>query len=833
VPDVLTILITNPLAIAGLAGLGVVFLIASFVFFKMYRKKVTVHDLLDTVLLQVELPKEVSEKSDEAKKQEKELISIGEQLYANLGSLLAKKTPFLAPSVHFTFEIAAIKKEIYFYVSTPRKYKEFVTKAIHAQYSTAVVTDVADYNIISPEGFAAARELTLREDPMYPIKTYQKMETDPISMLTNSLSKLGADEGAAIQFVFRLAPKDWRKKGLETAKKMMAGEESKGLVSDAGTALGKEVASFTQSAEDKEKAGRKEDDKQARLTPMQEEKVKGIEEKANKTAFETHIRIVASSSSKEMAEADVENILNSFAQFDVPEWNGFEPAKMLPEKKIINNYIFRDFGRNSKMYLNTEELTSLFHFPTRETETAAVKRLEAKQAPAPANTPQEGVLIGINEYQGEQTEVHIKDEDLMRHMYIIGKTGGGKSVYEANLVLHHIREGRGVCVVDPHGDLVDDVLSAMPKERAEDVVVFDPSDIERPMGLNMIEYNPEHPEQKDFAVGNMIRIFQKLFPPEMIGPMFEHQMRNVMLTLLDDIDDPGTLVDIPRMFTDEEYQKQKMKNVKDPLVKDFWEKEMAKTSDFHKSEMLGYLISKVGAFVENTMMRNIIGQPHSAFDVREIMDNNKILLVNLSKGKVGELNSDLLGMIIVSKIQMAAMSRADVPQDERQDFFLFIDEFQNFVTDSIAVILSEARKYRLSMTMAHQYVAQLAEKSEAVRDAVFGNVGSMVCMRVGAPDADFLENEFEPVFDKNDLLNTPKFSAFAKIIIDNKPTKPFNIKLPPPSDNINHKQVEIIKQISRLKYGKDRSIVEEEINRRMGKSTGIDKQADMAMGSFK
>ena len=390
-------------------------------------------------------------------------------------------------------------------------------------------------------------------------------------------------------------------------------------------------------------------------------------------------------------------------------------------------------------------------------------------------------------------------------------------------------------MVDPHGDLVEDILASMPKERAEDVVIFDPSDVERPMGLNMIDFDPAYPEQKDFVVGNMIGIFEKLFPPEMIGPMFEHNMRNVMLTLLDDPKNPGTLADIPRMFTDEDYQKEKVKHVKDPLVRDFWEKEMAKTSDFHKSEMLGYLISKVGRFVENTMMRNIIGQPHSAFDVRKIMDEKKILLVNLSKGKVGEINSDLLGMIIVSKIQMAAMSRADIPQDEREDFFLFIDEFQNFVTDSIAVILSEARKYRLSLTMAHQYVAQLAGKSEAVRDAVFGNVGSIVTMRVGAPDAEFLESEFVPVFDRNDLLNMEKFSAYAKIIIDNKPTKPFNIKLPPPAENYNEKQVDIIKQISRLKYGKERAIVEEEMARKLNppESKKADRTPDLEMGSFR
>ncbi len=830
-PEILETLMNSPLAMAAMAGLGVLCIVVAGVMLSVYRKKVTVHDLLDTVLLAVSVPKEVSEREEDAKKQEKELISVGEQLYASMGSLLAQKTPFLAPSIHFTFEVATIEKQIYFFVSTPRKFAEYVRKAVNAQYPKAVVEDVEDYNIFTPKGHAAAMELKLRNDVIYPIKTYQKMETDPLSMLTNSLSKLGEGEGAAVQIVFRLAPKGWRKRGLKIAKKMMIGREPKGFMDEAKSLVEKEVEGMTTSEQVQQKVKEEKQEERQRLTPLEEEKVKSIEEKANKTAFETKIRIVASAGSRMAAQQHLANIFNSFAQFDVPEANGFAKAK-IPEKKVINNYIFRDFGAPLKMFLNTEELTSVFHLPIRTTETAAIKRLEAKQAPAPANVSPEGVLIGINVYQGEEREIRIGQKDMMRHFYIIGKTGGGKSVYESNIARHFIEQGKGVCVVDPHGDLVDDILATMPKERAEDVIYFDPSDVDRPMGLNMLDYNPDYPEQKDMVVGNMIRVFEKLFPPEMIGPMFEHQMRNVMLTLLDDPKNPGTLVDIPRMFTDEQYQKQKLKNVKDPLVRDFWEKEMAKTSDFHKSEMLGYLISKVGRFVENTMMRNIIGQPHSAFDFRKVMDDQKVLLVNLSKGKVGEINSDLLGMIIVTKIQMGAMSRADVPEDQRKDFYLIMDEFQNFVTESIAVILSEARKYKLSMTMAHQYVAQLAEENEAVRDAVFGNVGSMVAMRVGAPDAEFLESEFEPVFDRNDLMNVEKFSGYAKIIIDNKPTKPFNIKLPPPPEKSNPKQVDIIKQISRLKYGKERSLVEADIVRRFGKSTPA-READTAMGSFR
>ena len=371
-----------------------------------------------------------------------------------------------------------------------------------------------------------------------------------------------------------------------------------------------------------------------------------------------------------------------------------------------------------------------------------------------------------------------------------------------------------MCVVDPHGDLVDTVLSYVPDNRLEDVIYFDPSDTDKPMGLNMLEYKDD--SQKDFVVQDMIRIFEKLFPPEMIGPMFEHNMRNVMLTLMADKEHAGTIVDIPRMFTDTEFQKYKISKLTDANVRLFWEKEMAKTSDFHKSEMLGYLVSKVGRFVENEMLRNIIGQEKSAFDIREAMDNKKILLVNLAKGKVGEVNSSLLGLIIVSKLQMAAMGRASLAEDKRHDFYLYIDEFQNFVTDSIATILSEARKYRLNLIIAHQYVGQLVDEKQntQIKDAVFGNVGTLASFKIGAEDAQVLAKEFEPVFNEYDLINIDKYSAYVKLLVDNSALKPFQMQTYAP-DKGNEVRVAKLKEYSRTKYGLARAQVEQDINQRM------------------
>jgi type IV secretory pathway TraG/TraD family ATPase VirD4 len=471
------------------------------------------------------------------------------------------------------------------------------------------------------------------------------------------------------------------------------------------------------------------------------------------------------------------------------------------------------------MILNTEELTSLWHLPTPFLETPNIKWLLSKKAPPPINLPSAGLLLGRNIYRGIETKVYMAREDRRRHMYILGRTGVGKTEMMKYMAVQDITNGEGLCIIDPHGDFIEDVLPHIPKHRAEDVILFDPFDTERPMGLNMLEVTSD--SHKDFAVQEMISIFYKLVTdPAMLGPMFEHNMRNAMLTLMADEQHPGTLVEIPRIFTDTEFQKYKVSKLNDPIVRAFWEKEMAKTSDFHKSEMLGYLVSKVGRFVENSMMRNIVGQSKSSFNFREVMDSGKILLVNLAKGKVGEMNAKLLGLIIVSKIQMAALSRADQPEDERRDFYLYVDEFQNFITDAFSSILSEARKYKLNLIIAHQFLAQLQQgagvhgaASTDLRDAVFGNAGSMVSFRIGVEDAEIMAKEFAPTFNEFDLLNVDRYNAFIKLMINGTASKPFNIATYPlPKATVEQRQTaEAIRQLSRLKFGRPRAEVEAEI----------------------
>ncbi|MEA2089085.1 MAG: type IV secretory system conjugative DNA transfer family protein, partial [Patescibacteria group bacterium] len=469
-----------------------------------------------------------------------------------------------------------------------------------------------------------------------------------------------------------------------------------------------------------------------------------------------------------------------------------------------------------KIVLNSEEMASLFHFPLASSQTPNIQWLSSKEAPAPNNMPDSGIVLGENVYREAKTLIRISRSDRTRHIYAIGKSGTGKSEFLSNMAKQDILNGDGVAVIDPHGDLVNDILDTIPNERAEDVIYFDPANIERPMGINLLEYNKKYPEQKTFVINEMISIFDKLYDLKQTGgPMFEQYMRNAMLLVMEDPESGSTLMEISKVLADPDFRKYKLSKCLNPVVKDFWQKEAEKAGgDAALANMVPYITSKLNTFISNDIMRPIIGQQKSAFDLRTIMDKRKILLVNLSKGKIGEMNSYLLGMVLVGKILMSALSRTDIPRNERKDFYLYLDEFQNFITESITVILSEARKYRLNLNIAHQYIGQLSQKQDtSIRDAIFGNVGTIVSFKVGAEDAEFLSKEFAPVFSAYDLVNIDKFNAYVKLIIDNQPTRAFNMKTFPLRKNkISNK--DRIKQFSKLKYGNDRSIIEAEILKR-------------------
>ena len=411
----------------------------------------------------------------------------------------------------------------------------------------------------------------------------------------------------------------------------------------------------------------------------------------------------------------------------------------------------------------------------------------------------------------------MKREDRFRHFYVIGQTGTGKSSIFQVMIRQDLANGDGLAIIDPHGSLIEDVLPFIPRDRADDVIYFNPSDLDRPLGLNLLEGDTW--EEKEYVAMEAMNIMIKLFNEEIFGPRIQDYFRNGCLTLMSN-PEGGALTDIVRLFTDDDYQRMIVEHVTNPIVKSFWENQMAKTGAREKQEMIPYFAAKFGQFVTNSMMRNIIGQAKSAFDFAKVMQEGKILLINLSKGAVGEINSRLLGLIIVSKIQMAALMRQKMPKEVvKRDFFLYIDEFQNYITDSIESILSEARKYRLGLNMAHQYIAQLegADRKSKVKDAVFGNVGSMMCYKIGAQDAEYMAKEMAPVFTDQDLINLDKFKAVMKLSIDTQPSRPFSITpVNPYKDKGDFEAAEAFKQLSRLKYGRDREFVDREILRRIG-----------------
>ena len=793
-----------------------------FMVFEGLRKKTWLPRIKDSVFLQVSVPKDSHSQEHEAQKEEKDMISVAEQFFATISEIAQKDwNHYFGVDDYISFEIAAEGKNISFYINVPKRLQVLVEKQLHAQYPKAQIDRVRIYNIFKGDSGITGAELGLQHDSIYSFRTYKNMETDPLHAITNSLSKLSPEEGAAIQILISPAGDSWQARGRKIASEVQQGKKVENV---SGTNFDKVLTgsfSIANKVLDQALSGGAKidpkdslDNKPLQLTPMQQEMVKRLEEKSSKTGYKFNLRVVTSSPSLSSADAHLKNILGSFMQFSLPPFNGLKVKNTKP-KQVVKDYIFRIFHNTSDV-INTEEIASLWHLPTKFMETPNIKWLAAKKSTPPHNLPESGLLLGFSDYRGEKNQVHIKRDDRRRHQYIIGRTGTGKTELMKNMAIQDVRNGEGLCIIDPHGDFVEDVLQYIPKERAEDVILFEPFNTERPLGLNMLEV--KDPSQKDFAIQEMISIFYKLFPPEMIGPMFEHNMRNVMLTLMEDEQHPGTIADIPRMFTDPDFQRYKLSKVKDPIVRAFWEKEMAKTSDFHKSEMLGYLISKVGRFVENSMMRNIIGQPVSAFDFRKVMDDGKILLINLSKGKTGEVNAKLLGLIIVSKLQMAAMSRADIPEDQRRDFYLYVDEFQNFVTDSFATILSEARKYRLNLVMAHQFISQLSTEKEgssrtdsSMREAVFGNTGTMISFRIGVEDAEIMAKEFAPVFNDFDVINIERYNAYIKLMIDGTASRPFNIQTYPKPEGANPEMSQLIRGISNIKHGMPRAEVEEEI----------------------
>ena len=738
----------------------------------------------------------------------REKIALMEQFYAHLHDIRDSWFSALLygkPVFALELTIPSVGEEISFFVAMPRRFVGSVEKIIQGIFPDAHVEESRDYNVFNPHGGAAASVVSFSRGRYYPIRTYQKLEGDPMKAMTNVFTQLAkVGEGAALQLVARPAGASWILKLRKEALRINEGRPKQDVVT-------KTIGELVQPKTPEQVAQEQQRRFQKKLTPIEDDMLKQLEGKAAKALFETNIRIVASADSLERSQNILQGLEVAFAQFNDPNMNGFKiervEAKSL--KNAVFHFSFRSFDERKKMVLSSEELTTIFHFPNVPIETPHLKEMKAREASPPAHLPSTGLVMGYNMFRTERSDIRMQDEDRRRHLYIIGQTGTGKSVFLKNLIIQDIQAGKGVCVIDPHGDMVEDILQFVPRQRSQDVIYFNPGDIERPMGLNMLEYDPNFPEQKTFIVNELLSIFDKLYNMSVAGgPMFEQYFRNSTLLVMDDPASGNTMLEIARVLTDKTFRDYKLSKTANIVVRNFWT-EIAEKAGGEASlkDMVPYIASKFDNFTANDIMRPIIAQQKSAFNFREVMDNQKILLVNLSKGRLGDINSSLIGLIIVGKLLMAALSRTDMAEEKRKDFYLYIDEFQNVTTDSIATILSEARKYRLDLVITHQFIGQLKEE---IKKAVFGNVGSIINFRIGSDDAEFMAKQFKPVFAEQDLLNIDNYNCYVKLLINGATSMPFSMKTLPPE--IGDREIaDIIKEISRTRYGRPRQEVEQEI----------------------
>jgi len=720
---------------------------------------------------------------------------------------------------HLSFEIVAHEGLVHYYTVVPVGMIDVINQAISAAYPSARLEEVEERNLFSPAGKIAGTvggEFTLKKEFGYPIATYEESKRDAARALLNALSSATREDGIGVQILIRPAREGWAKNAIDLANEI---RKNKGVKTGLSSFKTKGIMEILWKPPESHEV--KAEDKQ--LSSLEQGIVDAIEGKTRHPGYETLIRVVASSTTPARAQTLLSNVVGAFSLFDSTSHNGFKFTPSRNIEEFVTAYIFRFFPQEiDENILNSVELASIFHLPDQKSiPTSQVQRQAAKQVDGPNQLMEEGFLLGTNEYRGVKKPIRLAANDRRRHTYVIGQTGTGKSGLLENLAYQDMMDGKGFAFIDPHGDSAEALLGMIPKDRVEDVIYFNPSNMEMPVALNLFEFDNE--DQQDFIIQESIAMLYRLYDPGhtgIVGPRFESWFRNAALTVMSD---PGgsSFLDVQQVFIDQAFADEKIKHVKNRMVLDFWNKEMAQTSEASKGEMLGWFASKFGAFLANDMMRNIIGQTKSTFNLRDIMDNKKIFLINLSKGKTGELNSQLLGMILVMKFQAAAMGRADIPESERQDFTLYVDEFQNFATDSFESILSEARKYRLSLVLANQFMTQLTDK---IREAILGNIGTVISGRIGITDAEILQKKFIPTFDAEDMTRLPNFQTIATVMINNVPSAPFSMSLLPPMGTSSPELRDALKKLSSAKYGRPRAEVDRDIFARLGAGDAAKKE---------
>jgi hypothetical protein len=764
------------------------------------RRKGEAPTVFDNIVLAIRVPKT----------NEKDARS-AEQMFASLHGLL-KVTPEVQE--HLALEIVSSVEGINFYAVVPRTLRTFVESQIYAQYPEAEIKEAEDYSQkIDPSAPAVeGTYLKLEKESIFPIRTFPDFEVDPLAAITGAISDLSGGEQVWLQILLRPLPDVWQEEGHQYIEKVREGVTPTGinalailddLKDEAGALVTHFVQSIFTAVPEATVAEKKEIAKPMTISAGQELELKAIEDKISHLGFEVLVRIGTLAPDGETAAGRLRSTLASFRQFSTANLNSFTRGEPVADKeKFLEDYRRRLFDPGQSYILNTFELASVFHLPSVSVETPAIAWTASRRGEPPLNLPtQDCTYFARTNFRDQMVNFGIKEEDRRRHIYLVGKTGTGKTTVFKNMIVQDMEEGRGVGILDPHGDLVKELLDFVPNERVEDVVLVDPSDAEQPVGINLLEC-PD-PSQKNLMASGLVTAVKKHFDYSW-GPRLEYLLNNAILTLLEV---PGTtLLGITRLLMDKNYQKYIVYQIKDPVLRDFWEKEfkqMMGNVAFH-TEAIQPIQNKVGRFLAASTIRNILGQARSSVRFDEIMNGEKILFVNLAKGKIGEDNANLLGSLIISHLNFIAMQRVRIPEAERRDFYLYADEFQNFASGSFASILSEARKYRLCLNLTHQYTAQLPEE---MQDAIFGNVGTMISFALGAPDAKVLAPEFAPTFDENDLITLDKYNIYVKLMIDGMTSPPFSgVTMPPPEETTGNAQRVV--GLSREKYGRPVAQVE-------------------------
>ncbi len=812
--------VTTFIIVFGSAGLILIILFVAFIVYRNSMREAKNYERgLKMVPILIHLPPasdDIDGGGRDKRDLTEEVLSQAQVMYNIIASTSTKGfMSRIYGQRHVSFEIVAREGLVYYYAVVPTVLTDTVRQAIAAAYPSARLEEVSEHSVFSKVGKASGTiggEFTLRKEFIYPISTYMESKRDASRALLNAVSSAGREDGVGIQFLIRPAYEKWTKRSISAAEQT---DKNKGEKKSSGGSSLSARDVMQALWKPPEASDKKEFQAEKPLSAVEQAKVDAIQEKIRYPGYEVMIRVVVSSNTAARSQVLLKNIVAAFALFDSPSFNGFKFNLTKNVDELATAFIFRFFPQaNSRDILNSVELATLFHLPDQNSiPTSQVKRQMSKQVDGPTEVMETGLLLGYNEFRGVRKPIRLADKDRRRHIHIIGQTGVGKSVLQENLAYQDMLAGRGFALVDPHGDLAEALLAKVPRDRVEDIVYFDPGDMSNPIGLNMFEF--DHPDQKDFLVQEAINMLYGLYDPGhtgIVGPRLEHIFRNCALLLMAD-PAGGTFVDVPKLLVDEQFRNAKLKYVTDRQVLDFWTKEFPASQRSNEAgDLISWVISKFGPFISNDAMRNIIGQTKSGFNFPEIMNNNKILLVNLSKGKMGDLNSKLLGIIFVMKFQAAAMARANIPEHERKDFTLYVDEFQNFATDSFETILSEARKYRLSLVLANQFMTQLKEE---LREAILGNVGTTITGRIGTTDAEIMVKRYTPVFTAEDLTKLPNFESVCVAQINGTPSAPFSMAWIPPMGEPNQQLSGALKKLSAAKYGRPRDQVERDIAARI------------------